>query len=129
MKLLFAAGADVNKPDNDGATPLFAALERRQLKAIKLLIGAGADVNKPTNNGATPLDIAAELGHHEAMKLLIEAGADVNKPIREGEIEKEDGIPLDPVNGRDSAPFLVLVLVGICICMAIFAPFLEAAHF
>ena len=42
---LLAAGADVNEPQNDGATALQWAAHHNDLDAAKLLIDAGADVN------------------------------------------------------------------------------------
>ena len=45
VKFLVSKGADVNKPDNQGWTPLQSAARQRHDKMIKLLIDLGADVN------------------------------------------------------------------------------------
>ena len=84
MKLLIAAGADVNK--SYGWTPLYRAADYGHAECVKLLITAGADVNKADRYvyGATPLYCAADKGRTECMKLLIAAGADVNKANEKG---------------------------------------------
>ncbi len=76
--LLIEAGADVNKADKYGMTPLYRAAMRGHTETVKWLIEAGADVNKATKYGSTPLYGADANGHTETVKLLIEAGADVN---------------------------------------------------
>ena len=86
VKLLVAAGADVNKADNDwDRTPLYRAASEGHTECVKLLIAAGADVNKADKFGSTPLYRAAYYGHTECVKLLIAAGADVNKASHYGE--------------------------------------------
>ena len=53
---LIGAGADVNKADDTGATPLIAAAEAGHDNIVATLIGAGADVNKADDTaGTTPL--------------------------------------------------------------------------
>ena len=55
VSFLVGKGADVNKIDNQGATPLTAAARQRHDEMIKLLIELGADVNLPNQDGMTPL--------------------------------------------------------------------------
>ena len=83
MKVLVAAGADVNAKDEDGRVPLFYALYERKtaIEKMQFLINAGADVNTKSNNGKTLLMNATA----EQMKVLINAGADVNAKDKEGE--------------------------------------------
>lgn len=87
MKLLIAAGADVNAKDRYDTTILMAALlsYRRTttldiVKAIvKALIAAGADVNAKDKDGKTALLLAAELTTpHDIMQILVNAGADLD---------------------------------------------------
>ena len=85
VKLLIAAGADVNKADKWGSPPLHSAAEYGHTDCVKLLIAAGADVNKTNEDSETPLYTAAWNGHTECVKLLIDAGADVNKADKFGE--------------------------------------------
>ena len=47
---LLAAGADVNEPRADGATPLYVACQKGHT--------ANADVNKAMGDGRTPLYVA-----------------------------------------------------------------------
>jgi len=75
VKLLLAAGADVNAANNSGATPLIMASQKGNAEAVKLLLAAGANVNYVAPNGATPLSIASEQGHADVVQLLKAAGA------------------------------------------------------
>ncbi len=81
MKMLIAAGADVNAKDEYGRTALHYALYERQtaMQKIKMLIDAGADVNAEDKEGETPLMHATA----EQMKVLIAAGANVNAKDKE----------------------------------------------
>ncbi len=81
---LAEAGADVNRANKDGITPLYVAANRGQAKAIIALAEAGADVNRANKDGITPLDRAAWKGHAEAITVLAEAGADVNVARKSG---------------------------------------------
>ena len=88
VKLLIAAGADVNKrcriPADAGATgkmtPLMAAVTHGNIRTVTLLLQAGAEINS-TYNGLTALTFAVHTGCCECMKLLIEAGAEVNTQL------------------------------------------------
>lgn len=79
VRLLLAAGADVNGQDFMGFTPLLEAVSKGHLEIVRLLIEKGADVNKQDGDGYTPLHEAASHGYTEIVKSLIEANADVNK--------------------------------------------------
>jgi len=59
LRVLLQHNADINVPNEDGLTPLHAALEARKLKLAKELINAGADINKPDSWGVTPLHLVA----------------------------------------------------------------------
>ena len=87
MKILIAAGADVNaemnkKPGRYGTpcktTALMYATFNKPLAIVKVLLDAGAKVNMIDNCGSTALMYAAEDSTPEVVKLLIDAGADVN---------------------------------------------------
>ena len=77
VKFLVSKGADVNKADNQGWTPLQSAARTRHDKMIRLLIDLGADVNA---GDPTPLVAAVMRDHVPSVKALIEHGADMEKP-------------------------------------------------
>ena len=54
-ELLIDKGADVNKPDNAGATPLWIAAHKGHTATAQLLISVGANVNQAEIDGTTPL--------------------------------------------------------------------------
>ncbi len=75
IRLLIAAGADVNCNGPDGWTPLTNCCLSNNPEGLRLLLAApGIDVNKPNRNGNTPLQVAAEKGSMECVRLLREAG-------------------------------------------------------
>ncbi len=76
---LIATGADVNKADNCGYTPISQASHNGHLEVVQGLIAAGADVNKADKWGVTPIYWASDNSRLEVVQALIAAGADVNK--------------------------------------------------
>lgn len=58
IKLLIAAGADVNRKDDRGNTALIGAVLRGYNDVIKQLIEAGADPYQPNAEGKTAADVA-----------------------------------------------------------------------
>jgi ankyrin repeat protein len=57
--LLISKGADVNKANRNGETPLYRAAANGLSDVVSLLIKKGADINQKTND-KTPLEIARE---------------------------------------------------------------------
>ena len=100
VELLLKKGADVNKADNKGRTPLWFALGgwgRAQnysklqgyKETINLLLNHGADVKKEdVDSGITPLFIVIRDQQRKQelkmnmVELLLKKGADVNKAIK-----------------------------------------------
>lgn len=75
MRVLLAAGADVNHRPTDGKTALWRATCNRHLGAVKMCIKAGANpVWTHTDPITFPLDLASEKGHTEIMTVLLDAG-------------------------------------------------------
>jgi len=72
------AGADVNKPDNWGRTPLIVALQQAKTDTAALLIKQGASISLTDAWGRTPLLVATQLKNTAAIQLLLARGADVN---------------------------------------------------
>ncbi|GFN83213.1 ankyrin repeat-containing protein [Plakobranchus ocellatus] len=73
-EFLLSAGADPNKPNNDGETALHWASDT---EIARLLIQAGADLEARTINGRTPLLAAAYTGKTGVINVLNEHGADM----------------------------------------------------
>ena len=84
---LLEAGADPNRPDDDGFPPLIAALSCSRAPAastvrsdvhtlVEMLLAAGADVGQRGINDYTPLHLAASHGDLGALDILLAAGAD-----------------------------------------------------
>ena len=75
-----AEGADVNRADADGKTPLHHAAENGAADTTALLTAVAAvSLNAPDSGGRSPLWLAAEAGQPETAAALIAAGADVNQ--------------------------------------------------
>ncbi len=82
-------GADVNKKDNDGMTPLLIAVTLGHNEIVELLIAKGADVNVADPFSMTPLHFAAVFGQKEITELLLAECADVDAK------NLDDETPLD----------------------------------
>jgi hypothetical protein len=76
IRALVEAGATVDRPRQDGATPLLAASQMGHVAAVEALLGGGAAVDRPMPDGATPLFIASQEGHTDVVRRLLVAGAD-----------------------------------------------------
>lgn len=74
MKLLVAAGADLNARTNWKATPLHLAAFNGRLRAVECLLLHGAEINPRDNRGKTPLALAREKDHSLCAKLLVAHG-------------------------------------------------------
>ena len=74
MRILVAAGADVNASNAFGATPLLVAVTEPE--KVRFLVDRGADVNARSKMGRTPLWIAAATdGASATVRLLLDRGA------------------------------------------------------
>jgi uncharacterized protein len=81
VRVLMQKKADVNAPQNDGATALLWAVRYDDLDTADLLIRAGAKVSAANRDGATPLQLAAINGSAAMIEKLVKAGADPNMPL------------------------------------------------
>ena len=101
---LIEAGADVDKANTNGATPLYIAAQNGHLTVVTKLITAGADVNKArTTDGCTPLYSAASKGHTAIVSKLLQHGAD--KSIRGW----QNKTPLEAAQGQNHAAVVALL--------------------
>ncbi len=71
-------GADVNKKNEQGQTPLHIAARNGSKNVAEVLIERGGEVDAKDNEGRTPLHLASENGHAPVIDLLITHKAQVN---------------------------------------------------
>ncbi|XP_025806581.1 tankyrase-1-like [Panicum hallii] len=90
VSLLLSHGADANKADNGGISPLHIAAERGFYEVAELLLSKGADVDPICENGGAPVHIAAKMGHAKVLKLLLQNKADAG-------VDVNDGSPVTPL--------------------------------
>ena len=85
VRFLLSTGADVNKMEPFGNTPLAVAARNGDTEMARLLLTVGADVHIARGySRQTPLHEAAGGGYTEMVEVLLSAGADVNKADRNG---------------------------------------------
>ena len=53
LKRLIKAGCDVNRANENGATPAYVAAQKGQTTALDVLVKAGCNVNQATKDGVT----------------------------------------------------------------------------
>lgn len=84
MKLLIAAGADVNAADNRGSTALlWAACDPAR---VAMLLEKGASVTAKTQGGRTPLMAAASCESGvDSVRMMLAKGADINAVAQFGQ--------------------------------------------
>jgi ankyrin repeat protein len=82
VKQALATGADVERRDAHGRTPLMLACRAGSFEVVKLLVEAGADVKAANAGGTTCLmyakTAAVGSGDLRTLDLLLAAGADPN---------------------------------------------------
>ncbi len=111
VKNLISKGADVNKIELDGTTPLHMVAfggampsTEKHKEVANLLIFHGADVNAKNIFSSTPLHNAAFNDRFEIAKLLIEHGANINT-------KREDGAtPLNLAKSQNNTDILRLLI-------------------
>jgi len=81
VQKLIASKADVNAPQNDGATALHWAVYRGDKEMVGLLVRAGANPKAANREGSTPLWLAGIGGDAAIIAALLEAGADPNEKL------------------------------------------------
>ncbi|MFN8833380.1 MAG: ankyrin repeat domain-containing protein, partial [Alphaproteobacteria bacterium] len=74
----------INKPTNQGLTPLHCAAQLDNITAIQILIDHNADKNAQDLLSLTPLSTAIMMGKNNAAAALISNGASLNVPNQYG---------------------------------------------
>ena len=81
VRLLLEFGAEVDRRDGSGRTPLIAACregEEGHDEVVRVLLDAGADVDASEETGRRALYYACCEGHTSTARLLLDRGADVS---------------------------------------------------
>ena len=97
---IISKGADVDKADENGDTPLMLAFHRN-FEIVELLLSVkGIDVNKADKDGKTPLMQACIEGHIDVARVLLAAeDIDINKKNKDG-YTALDQVTLSEANHR-----------------------------
>lgn len=72
VQKLLRLGANPNRYDQDGKTPLHHASIKGHTEVAKILLESGADPNAKDHLDYTPLHFASQYGHPEIINLFIE---------------------------------------------------------
>jgi ankyrin repeat protein len=98
VKVLLAAGADINQTTGYGWSPLLVATQNRYYKLGTYLLDHGANPNLGNKGNWTPLYLATDnrnieggdypvrrgdMDHLDFIKLLLDKGADVNARVKD----------------------------------------------
>lgn len=85
VRALLDSGADVNAPQDDGATALHWAAHWDDEQIVGRLLRAGAAVNATNDLGVTPLSLACLNASPTVVEKLLAAGANPNIALPSGE--------------------------------------------
>jgi ankyrin repeat protein len=121
-EVLLAGHAEVNAQNNNGAPPLFAAVQGGQLALMQALLAAGANPNLKDSKDRTALNYAIKTSP-EIIQALLKAGTDPNTLDAEGRTPlsyatEQDGVEVinlllkakaDPNGGTTNQPLFVSI--------------------
>ena len=84
IRTLLKYGADIEARDEEGKTPLAAAVEDYTFEAISFLLSRGADLEARDNSGQTPIGTAVRKGAFRAVQFFIGFRADLEAKDNDG---------------------------------------------
>ncbi|MFD3374229.1 MULTISPECIES: ankyrin repeat domain-containing protein [unclassified Streptomyces] len=100
VKAALRAGADPERGDSEGTTPLYVASVQGEAEIARLLLVAGASPDVESSglgSDGTPLCAAACWGHTETVRELLTHGADPN-------LHEDHGTGRSPLHWADLGP-------------------------
>ncbi|MBL3665443.1 ankyrin repeat domain-containing protein [Streptomyces sp. M2CJ-2] len=100
VQALLRAGADPERGDSDGTTPLYLASVQGEAEVARLLLEAGASPDtesRGVGSDGTPLCAAACWGHTETVRELLAHGADPN-------LREDRGTGWSPLEWANNGP-------------------------
>jgi ankyrin repeat protein len=100
VRAVLRAGADPERVDSGGTTPLYEASLNGRVEIVRLLLATGATPDSESGGiGAegTPLCAAACWGHTETVRELLAHGADPN-------LREDHGTGWSPLDWADNGP-------------------------
>ncbi|MFD6321408.1 ankyrin repeat domain-containing protein [Streptomyces sp. NPDC058442] len=100
VRALLRAGADPERGDSDGTTPLYLASVQGEAEVARLLLEAGAcpdTESRGVGSEGTPLCAAACWGHTETVRELLAHGADPN-------LREDRGTGCSPLDWANNGP-------------------------
>jgi len=108
-RLLLNAGANVDTPDKEGITPLWAAVNDNKRDLAKLLLerGANSGASRPRDKCA-PIHLAVSKQFYEIVQLLMDFKADMKK-LMDGNKKGEQWSPSDIAKGKGDDRMLSLL--------------------
>ena len=106
VKMLINNGADINRQDSYGATPLIEASFRGHPEIVSLLLENGVDVTVVDRDGYTALMIAIEYENTEIVTLIKNhINRLISLVIKKGRTKKRDK-PLVPYAHRETIYYI-----------------------
>jgi ankyrin repeat protein len=128
VNALVSAGANLNRANTSGRTPLMFLSDAATPEFVRSLISAGAEVNAADESGQTVLMVAAGSCKLDVLKELIAAGARIDTKTNEGytplmwaamnadpDVAKfliENGVSIDAINKEGESALLLAARAG-----------------
>jgi ankyrin repeat protein len=88
-RFLLERGADPNKADKRGVTPLSIAAGLGFVEGVEALLKRGANVDEPDSTGETPLMAAVHRRDIAMIRLLLKNGADADRSDNSGRTSRD----------------------------------------